>query len=96
MICFVLRREEARVHVPTLCCTCRDELLTNCKEATAISAVPWCFTEYNNKRRACTEETGAVRPLTWYLKDNQVRLHSHCRLLFLRANFHRTRYTAVS
>ena len=62
----------------SLCCTCRDELLTNCKEATAISAVPWCFTEYNNKRRACTEEPGAVRPLTWYLKDNQVCRHSDC------------------
>ena len=76
------------MHVLTLCCTCRDELLTNCKEATAISAVPWCFTEYNNKRRACTEEPGAVRPLTWYLKDNQVRRHSGCRLLYLQANSH--------
>ena len=46
--------------------------MTNCKEATAISAVPWCFTEYNNKRRACTQEAGAVRPFTWFLKDNQV------------------------
>ncbi len=76
------------MHVLTLCCTCRDELLTNCKEATAISAVPWCFTEYNNKRRACTEEPGAVRPLTWYLKDNQVRRQSSCRLLYLQAISH--------
>ena len=86
--CFMLGRKVARVHLLTLCCTCRDELLTNCKEATAISAVPWCFTEYNNKRRACTEEPGAVRPLTWYLKDNQVRRQSSCRLLYLQAISH--------
>lgn len=60
---------------------CRDELLTSCKEATKISAVPWCFTEFNNKRRACTDEVGAVRPFTWFLKDNQVRSHHHLVLL---------------
>ncbi|CAL8460636.1 g166 [Coccomyxa elongata] len=45
----------------------KDELLTNCKEATKISPIPWCFTADYNKRRACTAEEGPTRPLSWFL-----------------------------
>lgn len=51
----------------------RDELLTNCKEATKISPTPWCFTADYNKRRACTAEAGATRPLSWFLAAKMVR-----------------------
>lgn len=54
---------------------CRDDLLTNCKEATKVSPTPWCFTVGSNKRRACTAEEGATRPLSWFFTQHQV-LHS--------------------
>lgn len=51
---------------------CREELLTNCKEATKISPIPWCFTADYNKRRACTAEEGPTRPLSWFLAAKMV------------------------
>ena len=59
----------------TFLACCRDDLLTNCKEATAVSPTPWCFTVGSNKRRACTAEEGATRPLSWFFAQHQVQKH---------------------
>ena len=56
---------------------CRDELLTNCKQGTGYSSsTSWCFTTGANKRRQCTSEEGATRPLSWFFAASMVRIHA--------------------
>lgn len=62
------------VLTPARGCPRRDELLTDCKHGTGYSSsTMWCFTVGNNKRRACTAEAGATRPMSWYFAAHTVR-----------------------